>query len=141
MEKGKPIFGSSSSLSNEALGLFENYRKAEGEKSHALVESNIKVSQVLGSVAFLYERIRNALDYKGEHLVRRNAIERILRRQIWERRNKNADLITDELIRELIWARYVKNDSIPKRNSKLIEGIVEKYLSLFDSLPRNEKKR
>ncbi|EKD63982.1 MAG: hypothetical protein ACD_51C00113G0002, partial [uncultured bacterium] len=47
-------------------------------------EPAIRVSEVLGTIAHIYERIRNIVEYKGEHVLRRNAIERILRRLLWE---------------------------------------------------------
>jgi hypothetical protein len=107
-------------LSGEALGLLKQYREGNLAQSFGSVGDNIKVSQVLGPLAFFYERVRNALDYKGEHLVRRNAIERILRRQIWERKSYDPADLAGTLIKELIWARYLKNDSVPKRKLKVI---------------------
>lgn len=73
-------------LSPEILRLLSAYEDVNRLNSKELIESNYKVSQVLGSLAFLYERVRNTLDYKGDHLLRRNAIERILKRQIWEKK-------------------------------------------------------
>ena len=118
-------------LSQETLTLLRQYREARLSRTFASVDDNIKVSQVLGPLAFFYERIRNALDYKGEHLVRRNAIERILRRQIWERKSYEPENLAETLIKELIWARYLKNDSVPKRKLKVIERIVNKYLEVL----------
>ena len=126
-------------LSGEALSLLKQYRDAKSARDFGSVGDNIKVSQVLGPLAFFYERVRNALDYKGEHLVRRNAIERILRRQIWERKSYDPSNLAEILIKELIWARYLKNDSVPKRKLKVIELIVQKYLEVFSSLQKDSK--
>lgn len=97
-------------------------------------ESTIRVSEVLGSLARLYEKIRNIVEYKGEHVLRRNAIERILRRLLWEHAAHDADRIANVLIRELIWARYVPNDSIPKSKIKELSVIISKYLYLLGKL-------
>jgi len=42
----------------------------------------ISVSDLISKMSFYYEKIRNSVDYKEEHLLRKNAIERILKRQI-----------------------------------------------------------
>ncbi|OGM12709.1 hypothetical protein A3A76_04315 [Candidatus Woesebacteria bacterium RIFCSPLOWO2_01_FULL_39_23] len=123
-------------LSREILNLIDSYKEAGGGKKNGSIESTIKVSQVLGPLAFFYERVRNALEYKGEHLIKRNAIERMLRRQIWERRSHDPKILADTLIKELIWARYVKNDSVPKRKLTLISKIIAKYLKIFAALSR-----
>lgn len=118
-------------LSEEASELISIYeletRKIEKGKS----KSAIKVGEVMGSVAFVYERIRNALDYKGEHLLRRNAIERILRRQIWERPGRGVDNIANALIKELIWARYLKNEHILKTKIEEVSRVIEKHFRVL----------
>ena len=42
----------------------------------------IKVSSLVSRLAFFYEKARNAVDYEEEHLLRKTAIARILKRQI-----------------------------------------------------------
>lgn len=118
-------------LSREIRMLLESYSEILSVQSKTTSDQNINVSEVLGSVAFLYERARNAVDYKGEHLLKRNAIERILKRQIWERPKRDPFEHATSLIRELIWARYVPNDSIPKNKAGEIAEIISKYLSIY----------
>ena len=66
----------------------------------------IQVSAVLGKLARLYERIRTIVEYKGEHVLRRNAIERIIKRLIWEQGSVRQDIdtkkVAETLIKELI---------------------------------------
>src|SRR3989344_8164926 len=103
-------------------------------------EGNLKVSEVLGGLARLYERIRTTIEYKGEHVLRRNAIERILKRLIWEkeglRPNLNPKKIAESVVRELIWAKYLKNDSVPLFLLEEVEKAVEKYFLLFENLDK-----
>src|SRR3989344_1730827 len=77
--------------------------------------NTLKVSEVLGGLARLYERVRTTIEYKGEHVLRRNAIERILKRRVWEQgsivENIDERKIAEFLVKELIWARYLPNDS------------------------------
>ncbi len=121
-------------LSYEANLLLNEYEKIFKRQRVGSAEPNIDVSQVLAPVAFLYERLRNAVDYKSEHLLKRNAIERILRRQIWERPGRDPSNLANFLVRELIWARYLKNDSIPKSKITDAAKILEKYLEIFHLL-------
>ena len=52
--------------------------------------ATIRVSETLGAIAYLYERIRNIVEYKNEQVLRRNAIERILKRLLWERATRDS---------------------------------------------------
>src|SRR3989344_3015841 len=124
-------------LSGEVIRLLSAYESVDKLKRKELIESNFKVSQILGSIAFLYERIRNTLDYKGDHLLRRNAIERVLKRQIWENKIHDMQKLTESLIKELIWARYVKNDSLSRQKIDQLSGVLDKYLTLFSLFSSN----
>ncbi len=102
----------------------------------------IQVSAVLGKLARLYERIRTIVEYKGEHVLRRNAIERIIKRLIWEQGSVRQDIdtkkVAETLIKELIWAHYLPNNSLPLKNISVLQTILEKYLYLLrniDNLP------
>jgi hypothetical protein len=125
-------------LSEEALLLLDEYKNSIVKGRTETSDSNIKVSEVLGSIAFLYEKIRNAIDYKSEHLLRKNAIERILRRSIWENKGKEPKELADGLIRELIWGRYLKNNFIPKKIAGEIEVVLSKYQEIERLLTSKE---
>jgi hypothetical protein len=117
----------------EIAGIADEYLRAyEEARKQRLIqapEATVKVSEVLGAAAFLYEKIRNAIDYKDEHLVRRGAIERILRRRLGKAGSSHRGT-GEALVRELIWARYLKNDSVPKSRVERIDRVIEKYLFL-----------
>jgi len=72
--------------------------------------ARINVHATVSRFAVLYERIRNAVDYKDEHLLRRSAIKRILRRQLILEHEPT--VIADNVIRELIGARYLQNNEL-----------------------------
>ncbi len=92
-------------------------------------EPKVKIHDTVGKVASIYEKIRNAVDYQEEHLIRKNAIARMLKRRIMTReRGMN---IAEPLIRELVRAGYLKNDYFPEARLQDIERIVSKYVSLF----------
>ena len=98
--------------------------KVEGESTNDFV----------GTLARVYEKARNALEYRADNLVRRAAIERILRRRILL--NKDPASLTDKLITELKWAKYLSSDEAQKTCKAELTKIVGRYISyLNDSVP------
>ncbi|MBU1164297.1 hypothetical protein KKA15_01905 [Patescibacteria group bacterium] len=92
----------------------------------------IKVSLMASKLAFYYEKLRNTIDYQEEHLLRRNAIRRVLRRLIVVegRREK----VGRHLIYELIRASYLENEKIPVTKIVEVEKILYKYLYLLNDI-------
>lgn len=123
-------------LSPFVLAFLEKFEASHSARKG--VESTMKVSQVLGSLARLYERIRTTVEYKGEAVLRRNAIERILKRLVWEkeslRPNIDTKKLAETLIRELIWARYLPKDGVRKSSIDDVRAVIEKYLYLLENL-------
>lgn len=72
--------------------------------------SRLTVHGAVSRFAFLYEKIRNAVDYQDDHLLRKSAILRILKRQLVL--EADADQIATHLVRELIAARYLPNGTL-----------------------------
>ena len=97
----------------------------------------IKVSTLVSRVAFFYEKLRNAVDYDEEHLLRKNAIARILRRQIIiEGAMKQTDAlkIANHLLSELIRGSYLPNNKIPETKIAETASLLEKYIILKNKL-------
>jgi len=97
----------------------------------------IKVSTLISRLAFFYEKIRNAVDYEEEHLLRKNAILRILRRQIViEGAVKESDSIkiAEHLLVELIRGSYLPNNQIPETKIPEIAVSIEKYIVLKNQM-------
>ncbi len=99
--------------------------KKEDEKE----EAKIKVNDVISKMSFFYEKIRNAVDYKEEHLLRKNAIERILKRLLTTD-NNNIQEISQTLLIELIRAGYLANEVVPEKKISEIEKIITCFLKL-----------
>lgn len=105
-----------SSAANEAL-------PPEGE--------TIVVSELVRRAASVYEVIRNTLEYSEAHLLRRNAIRRILRRRLSD--DTNPETVAWELLQELIWARYLPNKAIPVARKEETAAVIRKYVPLFET--------
>jgi len=127
-------------LSPAAAKLLEFYKEEIKKESLMAAGPTLKVNEVLGSLAFIYERVRNAIDYKGEHLLRRNAIERIIKRQAWNGLPKNPRQATETLIKELVWAHYLKNNSVPYSRVEKVTQILVKYFAFLGQRPDSEWK-
>lgn len=84
----------------------------------------------IGTLASVYEKARNALEYRASNLVRRAAIERILKRRFLL--NKDPESISKNLVMELKWARYLPAEGIGKEKEIKLNEIVKKYIAFID---------
>jgi uncharacterized membrane protein YhdT len=121
-------------ISVQAKKLFQAiyYDKKNKEKRSDDV-SYIKVSALISKMAFFYEKVRNAVDYEEDHLLRKNAIERILKRQIVIEgvlKTSKSEEISLHLLTELIRAGYLQNNAIPEIKIKEVAVLLEKYIKL-----------
>ncbi|OGM74650.1 hypothetical protein A2382_01695 [Candidatus Woesebacteria bacterium RIFOXYB1_FULL_38_16] len=131
-------------LSDEINFLLTKYQKILSNELEDGKKPTLKVGEVFSSVAYAYERLRNMIDYKGDHLLVRNAIFRILTRRLWHNLAENPTKVSLGLVKELIWARYLKNDSIPESRVDEIAKVLAKYqyllLDLITKYPRASQK-
>lgn len=88
----------------------------------------ISVHAAVSRVSVLYEKVRNAIDYKDEHLLRKAALTRILQRQLTFGGTANA--IATQLVKELIAAGYLPNGTVSVEMIPLVEAIINKYLMM-----------
>ncbi len=90
--------------------------------------AQLSVSRTVSLLAVLYEKARNAVELRAEHLIRRAAIERILKRRIII--NGGSNTIAENLVLELLWARYIDSSLIDQRKIEDIQKIVDRYLEV-----------
>src|SRR3989344_4943175 len=90
----------------------------------------IHVDEVASKVAAFYEQIRTIIDWKEEHLMRRAAIIRKLKRRFLdlELNNFNTGSIAEPLVLELIRGGYFPNDKIEDSKIGLVQNIINKYV-------------
>jgi len=89
----------------------------------------IEVSAATAGAAKLYEKLRTTIDYQEEHLLRRNAILRILKRFLGS--DVPIEEMSVEILKELIWAGYLPNRRVPMALSATLVPILEKYEPLL----------
>ena len=100
--------------------------------------SKIHVDYVASKIATLYEKLRQVIDYQEEHLLRKNTIQRILKRRLLL--SSDPEEIAKPLVFELIRGGYFLNDKIPETKIKSIESILSKYIFLMENLPVGSEK-
>lgn len=105
-------------------------------------EKKISVNPVVAEIASWYERIRTAMDYREDEVILRSSIERILKRRFLM--GGDGKSVASPLIRELIWARYFPDSSVPETIIAEVEKIIDRYIRLQEllfslkALSRNE---
>jgi len=111
-----------SPIVNELLNVFESGKPTQ-KSGH-----KFSVSRTVSTFAVLYEKARNAVEFRAEHLVRRAAIERILKRKFTL--ESDPKIITESLMLELIWAKYIDSSQIDDTEIHTVAEIITKYLYL-----------
>jgi hypothetical protein len=90
--------------------------------------SALSVSQTVSFFALVYEKMRNAVEFREDHLILRAAIERILKRRF--SLNPDGRGEAENLLRELLWARYFDNGVLGAEDTVIIQALINKYLLL-----------
>lgn len=94
-------------------------------------EYYVKVNELAKKAGMFYEKIRYLIDYKEEHTVRRNAIQRILKRNLFF---KTEGKVAKILIEELIRGGYFENKDFLESRIHHIQSIIDKFLLLRSML-------
>lgn len=100
-------------------------------------ETTVMVNPVVSEVATWYEKIRNAMDYREDDVILRAAIERILRRRLLL--GGNGDSVAEPLVRELVWARYFPDASVPESLIDKVSSTIDLYFSLEQTIKSKHK--
>ncbi|AKM81224.1 MAG: hypothetical protein UT13_C0001G0263 [Candidatus Pacebacteria bacterium GW2011_GWF2_38_9] len=120
------------------------------EYQHRAIISPLEVDELASKIASVYEQVRKVIDWKEENLLRRGAIERILKRRLVSELygisilpNLNATEMAEPMILELMRSGYFDNGKIAKKQIKEIENILSKYIRILDNsnLPNSQSKK
>ncbi len=127
-----------SPLTKELITKYSLWQKSLKPKEGV---STIHVDEVALKVAAFYEQIRTIIDWKEEHLMRRAAIIRKLKRRFLdlELNNFTTGNIAEPLVMELIRGGYFPNDRIEESKISDVQMIIEKYIFILKNSPENKK--
>ncbi len=96
-------------------------------------EFYVKVNELAKRAGMFYEKVRYLIDYKEEHAIRRNAIQRILKRNLFF---KAEGKVAQFLVHELMRGGYLESGSFLESRISHVQGIIDKFLSLQNSIVR-----
>ena len=90
-------------------------------------------------MALLYEKVRNIIEYKDDHLIKRNAIERILKRNLLiELRRED---FTGPFLEELAMSGYLERGEIGEKLKSKVAKVIAKYQKASGAMSGYETKR
>ncbi len=112
----------------EFLEAYDREERALGQQENT---ANIQVSRAAATLAVIYERIRQAIDYQEEQVLRRRALSRIILRRLTSAKNGERS-IAEGLIREATWAHYLPNSSLPPERIDEVAAIIKRYKVLLE---------
>lgn len=127
-----------SQSTKELISKYEFWKKSLKPKEGVSV---IHVDEVASKVASFYEQIRTIIDWKEEHLMRRAAIIRKLKRRFLdlEAKKLSAENIAESLVLELIRGGYFPNDKIEESKIGDVQKITAKHIFIFEHFPKSKK--
>lgn len=115
-----------SKLADQLFDQYQDYEQAIAKKRSS---ANINVNEAIGTAAFLYERLRTVVDYKDEHILKKDSVKRILMRRF--RSDMNPRKTARLLLRELVRSRYLPNNKVPEDEVLRVSESLSKYLFIY----------
>jgi len=103
--------------------------------------ATIHVDEVAKKVAAFYEHIRTIVDWKEEHLMRRAAIIRKLKRKFFDLELSNfseTKNVAESLVLELIRGGHFPNDKIEESKIGDVQKIIDKYVFILKNNPESK---
>jgi len=134
---------------NDETGISPRFQKFIKQYQEVLTElepkgeiATIHVDEIASKLAAFYEKIRKIIDWKEEHLIRRAAIERNLKRRLIAEISEFALVpnlspaeMAEPLVLELIRGGYFANDQIPRKKLVAVQKILKKYVYILKNSP------
>ena len=115
---------------------FQTWEQAQKTKEGVPV---VHVDEVASKMASFYEKIRGVVEWKEEHLLRRSAIARMLKRRLLLQRNGGD--IAEPLVSELIRGGHFPNDQVAQTKVQGVKKVIDKYLFILDNSPSSPKEK
>ncbi|OGI27583.1 MAG: hypothetical protein A2359_04630 [Candidatus Moranbacteria bacterium RIFOXYB1_FULL_43_19] len=126
---------------NEPIAEFVEKLKQqiEAEKRGEEKRGEEDIEETGESMALLYEKVRNLIEYKDDHLIKRNAIERILKRNLLiELRREN---FTEQFLEELAMSGYLEKGEVGEKLETRVSEVISKYQKASGAISGYETKR
>jgi hypothetical protein len=118
-------YGQILNVDQSTRSFLERYFGLLSKQKASQDKPKINVDEISLKVASFYENIRKVVDWKEEHLMRRIAIERIIKRRLFLR--KTVEQAAEPLVLELIRGGHFPNNSIEKAKIDQVQQLIERY--------------
>ncbi|HEY4509402.1 MAG TPA: hypothetical protein VJC15_00215 [Candidatus Paceibacterota bacterium] len=118
-------------ISQGVQKLIAEYKLWQKESQVREDEGVISVDEVVARVASFYEKIRGIVDWREEHLLRKTAIERILKRRLVI--SGISENFAENFLSELVRGGHFPNNRISLEKVSEIQAIIEKYVFITTS--------
>ena len=99
----------------------------------------IHVDEIAAKFAEFYEKIRGFIDYKEEHLLRKNFIDRVFRRRFFLK--ELTGNIGEGMIKEIIRSGRLPNDAVPETKIQEVDKIINGLIEILKDLRRLRVKK
>ena len=130
-----------SEATQKLISRYQSWQKSLGPQEEI---STIHVDEVASRVAAFYEKIRGIIDWKEEHLLKRRAIERILKRRLFSKLLSEGEIsknsIAEPMVLELIRGGHFPNDKIEEITIEQVQKIINKYVFIANNTTYDQKK-
>jgi len=116
----------------EVQKLISEHRKYEEEHRPPVEDGaeKIHVDEIASKVATFYDKFRNLIQYHEAHLLRKDTIERILRRRVFLRTSDGK--FAESFIKDLIRSGHLPNDSVPEKKIADAQLILDNLIYFLD---------
>jgi len=118
-------------ISQPTQKLIQQYQSWRQSLEHKENVPTIHVDEVASRVAAFYEKLRGIVDWREEHLMKRGAIGRNLRRRLFL--TKKGKDIAEPFVLELIRGGHFPNDQIEETKIGDVEKILDKYIYILEN--------
>lgn len=126
----------SSQATQKLISRYQFWQKSlQSQEGVALIH----VDEVVSRVATFYEKMRGVIDWREEHLLRKTAVERILKRRLFLKRDGKE--ISEPFIHELIRGGHFPNDAIPESKIAEIQKSINKYIYILENAPQPPREK
>lgn len=135
-------------LSQTTLKLISRYKSLQQILQTKENATTVHVDEVASKVAALYEKIRGIIDWREEHLLKRGAIERMLRRRFFTKMDllkggfspETSQAVAQPLVSELIRGGHFPNDKIDESKIGETQKIINRYIFILNRNANKKKK-
>jgi hypothetical protein len=133
----KPKNQAHPTLNNELFAMLHGY--IESIESSKKDSTPIHVDEIASRLAKFYEKIRKIVDWQEDNVLRRRAIERILKRLLFAKisglsvyKQVDANNLAETITTELIRGGHLPNDEIPREVIPIVSEALSKYLFFLE---------